>query len=107
MFRDVDDLPLLAIRQIVPNVAQAIQLLAPQHLPHLVVVIPLLQVLALLRILVAKVDDIIGCSAFIGVTDFILLCHVLNAPALALFFVLHILPPLEVALVLLNSKGSN
>ena len=71
--------------------------------PDLGVMVLLRQILTFLGLFILKVKDIEGSSALVGVANLVLGLHSINTLILSILLIFHILPTLEITLILLNS----
>lgn len=96
--------PFSSIKEVVACISKGVHVFASQLFSHKCSLISLLQVASLVSPVVFQVDDIEGGSPFVGIANLVLLPHKVDLVSLPLPFILHVLPPLEIPLVLLNSS---
>merc|ERR1719329_702016 len=96
--------PSLAVYQIVMCVGKGVDVLASQLLPCRSGVVPLPQVRSLGRPLVCLVDDVVGSAALVGIANLVLILHLVDPLLLSALLFFHVLPPLQIPLVLLDSS---
>lgn len=103
MLRNIDLGARLPIQQVVAIVAQRVDVLATHHAAYFRVVVFLGEVLALLALLVLKVEDVEGGSTLVGVTDLVLGALLFDFLILTLLLFFHELPAFQITLILGNS----
>jgi hypothetical protein len=94
----------LSIGQIIAVIAQHVDVLRSEETSDLLISILLSEVVSLFVLFIPQVDNVVGCSTLVGVTNLILIRHLIDSPALSLLFVLHVFPPFKVTFILLNPK---
>lgn len=96
--------PSLAVYHIVMCVGKGVDVLASQLLPYRSGVVALPQVRSLGRPLVRLVDDVVGSATLVGIANLVLILHLVDPLLLSALLFFHVLPPLQIPLVLLDSS---
>ena len=78
---------------------------ASQHITSFLILIPLHQDLAILRVFILEIENVECCTAFVGTTTLSLDLLDLDLVLISRTFLVHKLPPFHVTVIFLNSKS--